>query len=214
MAPRSKLKVRIRMYRQGLGDCFLVSFIQADARKPYHMLIDCGVLKGTEEAKQKMRDVVADIARETDGTLDLLVATHEHWDHLSGFHQARDLWDDITVGDVWLAWTEDNNTTNTFAQQLQAKRAKKVEQLRKLVGDSQALAGRPFLQGIDSLLEFFGDPLELADESNPSRATTRAALQYVRDKSRGNCRFHTPGTLAEVEGIPGVRVYVLGPPQD
>ena len=34
--------------------------------------------------------VVNDIAATTNGNVDLLIATHEHWDHFSGFVQARD----------------------------------------------------------------------------------------------------------------------------
>ena len=37
--------VRIRMYRQGLGDCFLLTFTKTGGEK-YNMLIDCGVLGG------------------------------------------------------------------------------------------------------------------------------------------------------------------------
>jgi|GEM_PF-1749275 len=50
--------VRVRMYRQGLGDCFLVSFFNHSSRKPFRMLIDCGVLLGTENAEQEMKKVV------------------------------------------------------------------------------------------------------------------------------------------------------------
>ena len=39
-------KVRIRMYRQGLGDCFLLTFYGDGG--PHHILIDCGVLSGTQ----------------------------------------------------------------------------------------------------------------------------------------------------------------------
>ena len=40
--------VRVRMYRQGLGDCFLISIPRSDGREGYaHVLIDCGVLAGT-----------------------------------------------------------------------------------------------------------------------------------------------------------------------
>ena len=35
--------------------------------------------------------VAEDIARTTNGHLDLLVITHEHWDHISGFSQAREI---------------------------------------------------------------------------------------------------------------------------
>ena len=83
------------MYRQGLGDCFLLTFPR-EAR-PLYMLIDCGVLLGTEGQNEWMRRV-ADSIRETTRIrrgpsvgqrIDVLVATHEHWDHLSGFVQAE-----------------------------------------------------------------------------------------------------------------------------
>ena len=47
------------------------------------MLIDCGVLLGTPDQDEKMEAVAKDIAATCDGQLDLVVATHEHWDHLS-----------------------------------------------------------------------------------------------------------------------------------
>ena len=39
-SPRS-FRVRVRMYRQGLGDCFLITFTRK-GRTPFQMLIDCG----------------------------------------------------------------------------------------------------------------------------------------------------------------------------
>ena len=54
-----------------------------------------------------MRQVAEHILESTGGRLDVLVATHEHWDHLSGFEQARELFDESKVGQVWVAWTED-----------------------------------------------------------------------------------------------------------
>src|SRR6059058_5764324 len=86
--------VRIRMYRQGLGDCFLLSFPRRDGG-PFHMLIDCGVILGTKDATEKMTAVAHDIAAATDDHLHVVVATHEHWDHLSGFIQAQDVFNDI-----------------------------------------------------------------------------------------------------------------------
>ena len=37
------------MYRQGLGDCFLLAFATG-GRRPFYVLIDCGVLLGTPDA--------------------------------------------------------------------------------------------------------------------------------------------------------------------
>ena len=70
-------KVRVRMYRQGLGDCFLLTFYTGD--KPVNILIDCGTLGSSRGIK--MPDIVKNIAAATkEGSskshLDVLVATH------------------------------------------------------------------------------------------------------------------------------------------
>ena len=98
--------VSVRMYRQGLGDCFLITFPRPTGT-PFYMLIDCGVVLGTAEPETQMKNVVTDITAVTGGQIDLLVVTHEHWDHVSGFDQAKDLFDLLKVQPVWVAWTED-----------------------------------------------------------------------------------------------------------
>jgi beta-lactamase superfamily II metal-dependent hydrolase len=35
----------------------------------------------------------------------VVVATHRHEDHVSGFRAPA--WDDVWVGEVWMPWTED-----------------------------------------------------------------------------------------------------------
>src|SRR5262249_5545862 len=103
-AERSVGKIKVRMYRQGLGDCFLLTLPKDDS-SVFYILIDCGVVLGTPDATAKMRTVVEDVITTTKGKIDLLIATHEHWDHLSGFWQARELFEKkLTVGQVWLAW--------------------------------------------------------------------------------------------------------------
>jgi glyoxylase-like metal-dependent hydrolase (beta-lactamase superfamily II) len=122
--PTAEPRVRIRMYRQGLGDCFLLGFPAANGPgengKSFYMLIDCGVVLGTSNPQDMMQAVVADIGETTGHHIDLLVATHEHWDHLSGFLQARDLFDKIQIDRVWLAWTE--NPTDPLANKLRKER--------------------------------------------------------------------------------------------
>ena len=78
----------IRMYRHGLGDCFLLAF-GATKQSQKYMLIDCGVLLGTDDVDRKMMEVAKDIRQATGDHLDALVVTHEHWDHVSGFIQAQ-----------------------------------------------------------------------------------------------------------------------------
>src|SRR3981081_3197342 len=81
-APKSGVKVR--MYRQGLGDCFLLAF-PGKAKKPFYLLIDCGVLVGQVPGRPDIRAIAQHIADSTNKRLDLIIASHQHWDHLSGF---------------------------------------------------------------------------------------------------------------------------------
>ena len=104
------------MYRQGLGDCFLLTFNPGGDEK--HILIDCGTL-GATTTGIKLPDVVADIDKTTNGHLHLVVATHQHQDHLSGFPKIADQFSpgkNKQIDHVWLAWTEDPN--DQLAKQL------------------------------------------------------------------------------------------------
>lgn len=111
VGPETQFKVTqagvlVRMYRQGLGDCFLIGF-PGRGRDPIYMLIDCGVLMATPNGAVKMREVAGDICQAVGGRLHVLVATHGHWDHLSGFAQAEDLFERCQIDEAWLPWTED-----------------------------------------------------------------------------------------------------------
>ena len=47
--------VTIRMYCQGLGDCFLLTFVTDADKEPVRVLIDCGVLQHTPGARRRVR---------------------------------------------------------------------------------------------------------------------------------------------------------------
>ena len=93
--------VTVRMYRQGLGDCFLLAFPTDQPGAAFYLLIDCGVILGTEAPEPIMRAVAEDIREATGGDIHLLVATHEHWDHLSGFIQAGETFRQMRVHNLW-----------------------------------------------------------------------------------------------------------------
>src|SRR6266545_1878611 len=107
------MQVRVRMYRQGLGDCYLITFGTGAAAR--HVLIDCGTL-GTTTNNNSMRDIVASIRAVTGDHLDLVVATHEHKDHLSGFASRKEDFSDMTIDRFWVGWTE--NPADQTAQAL------------------------------------------------------------------------------------------------
>lgn len=199
----AELRARIPMYRQGLGDCFLLTF-PGENSQAFYMLIDCGVVLGTSEPQTMMKSVVADIAKTTGNHIDLLVATHEHWDHLSGFLQARDIFDKIQIDRVWLAWTE--NPADPLANKLRKERRTAEQALRMaavhlgLAGDSET-ASR-----VNSILEFFGAA---------SSGTTGNALDYIKKRANGKPKYCKAGEPPiEVPEVPGVRFWILGPPKD
>jgi glyoxylase-like metal-dependent hydrolase (beta-lactamase superfamily II) len=215
MSHPTPYRVRVRMYRQGLGDCFLVSFRGDDG--PVHALIDCGSL-GATMTGVKMKDVVADIRRETGDHLHLLVATHEHKDHVSGFGTEREQFDAFRVDRVWAAWTEDPKDP------LARKIARHKGDLVTAVGlAAQALAEaeaddplREMRVGMRELLGFVGDVPE-GDEPFAAAGlakTVQEAMRYVTLRAgKDGVEFLEPGQVLEPGWLPGVRVYVLGPPR-
>lgn len=202
-------QLQVRMYRPGgLGDCFLLSFPKSDGMS--HMLIDCGVLKGTEDGKARMQAIVSDIAQTTEGRLDVLVVTHEHWDHVSGFLQAENEFKPFSIGEVWLAWTE--KLDDDLAKQLRehkTKARKAVDAALQKLKLSAAPAAQTAVQVLTSLSQFSGD-FGVAGSNS-----TAAAMTWAREGTGAKVRWLTPGDepLA-IPGLSGVRAFVLGPPRD
>ena len=136
--------VKVRMYRTGLGDCFLLAFPRshADNTPPdaFYLLVDCGVYKSTPDGAAKIEAIVKDIHDATGGRLDLLVITHEHWDHVSAFHQtqAQKIFEnDIKLNALWMAWTENLNIP--LAKQLHdGRKAARMALVRSLATNGGA----------------------------------------------------------------------------
>ncbi len=210
-SPR-RWRARVRMYRHGLGDCFLLTFPRRGDTRPFNMLIDCGAL-----ARDKifMRNVVAHI-RDTvragasgKARLDVVVGTHEHKDHVSGFNQARELFnDEFDFGAVWLAWTED--LSQGALRKVKEAKKKAITRLQGLVGMS-SLAGSDLAQAVSGLLGFSQDD----DTTGAGRVADAMAYLKLRGTSAGDLRYLEPGGAPfAIDGVDGVRVYVLGPPKD
>ncbi len=216
-------KVRVRMYRQGLGDCFLLTF--NPGTQPVHMLIDCGSL-GATTTGVKIKQVVENIFNETKGNgtrghLHLLVVTHEHHDHVSGFGSQQAVFDQIDVDNVWVAWTE--NPSDPDAQDLKVFEEDLMEAValssRALIDNTSPVAAeRQALkdagQGARSLLQFLG---ELPEGNAPLGFDFKAPLDLTMDyackKAGGPPEFLEPEQVIEPAWLPGVRFYVLGPPR-
>jgi len=212
-------RLRIRMYRHGLGDCALLRFRKEDGSGTFNILIDCGLITVASEPKKKMRAVANDILEackdgDNAARLDVVVMTHEHWDHVSGFHgdQARDVFEQIDIGEVWYAWTEDPR--NQLGKRLREEREQKLQALASAVS---AFASTPGMgeraTEIGALLGFFG--VTDFSAAGPKIGRTRDAFDFLQKCPRVKTRYlepqHAPRTLLNV---PHLRVYVLGPPQN
>src|SRR5262249_52236019 len=109
--------ITIRMYNVGFGDCFLLSFQYAKGLR--HMLVDFGSTSAPKHRERKqdyMQRVADDIKAVCNGKLHVLVASHRHRDHISGFST------DVATGKTIAAlqpdhiiqpWTEDPRAPTT-----------------------------------------------------------------------------------------------------
>ena len=214
--------LRIRMYRQGLGDCFLLTFAKTPGEK-YNMLVDCGVLGG---AKKRIAEAVKDIIDQTGNRIDVLVATHEHSDHISGFKTSAAAFDQMQIDQVWLAWTEDLSDQ-------QAKKFREKDNALQL-GITASMMGMEGEQAesIRQILEFYAiesedDQVE-EDSSNdgpdlPNSAfamggkepfmfakTMDATMKRIRQWGGENVNYLEPGDTQTIKDF-GVKVRILGP---
>ncbi|MBC7981345.1 MAG: hypothetical protein H7Y36_12350 [Armatimonadetes bacterium] len=202
---RSKAgRVRILTSRHGLGDCHLLRFKKPDG-SAYHILIDCGVVDVTPDPKGLMTRVAEDIVAETGGVIDVVVATHQHTDHLSGFNQASAVFDKVTFQELWLSWMDEPN--NKLAQKLQKELVKNLGAVRLAAARMHGV-GMSAAVHVKGILDFFG----------PSVAGEKT--QDIIEALRGRKLLKKPpiyqktGNCFTLKEVPDVRVYVLGPPED
>jgi hypothetical protein len=219
--------VTVRMFCQGLGDCFLVTIPQGGTR-PYSILIDCGVAMGTPNADAIMKQVAAGIAKLTQGTVDLLVVTHQHWDHVSGFvHAAAELSgkNGIEFKHVWFAWTE--NGKDPLVQTLRAKFGKaKLALARAFQAKSRFTATDPMsemrLASLEGVLAFLGPGAATGTDAGPGTLAEAMAFprQLVKaDENPEAIDYLLPGRCETLPGArgglaAGIQAIVLGPPHD
>ncbi|MCU0070200.1 MBL fold metallo-hydrolase [Pseudomonas koreensis] len=197
----------IRHYCQGIGDCHLLRF-DKDNGEPFWMLIDCGIHTSIKGGSQIIDDIVADIATQTKGKIDVVVLTHEHTDHISAFRESSKRFADIKVDEVWMAWTEsptdpDAQELDKFKQQALNALSGASRQLHGVAHLESAKATAPLREGIDELLAFsFGAQGE----------TVRGMRDAAGRLASKGIKYLEPGQAPiDIPGMPAVRAYVLAP---
>jgi hypothetical protein len=209
------------MYRTGHGDCFLLAFDGEVPGKPVYVLIDCGYKPGSPAfIGTSIKDIGKNILAATGGHIDVAVITHEHQDHVNGITDAN--FTGITIGQTWLAWTEDESDELANALRKQFR-----DQLIGLLGARNHLAASGDAPGVVKRVEE-ALSFELGGEDVAFNAAAAAgmlgaagsgsmnkkSMKIFKDLARNGVKCLRPHSkIISLKGTP-VRVFVLGPPRD
>jgi hypothetical protein len=205
-------RLRMRMYQVGFGDSFLLSFEYPrplpDGRIERHLLVDFG--SSRSPGKSDPLPAAAElIAQHTGGKLDVLVCTHRHKDHLSGFGKAEtaDVIEGLKPTLVVRPWTDDPAAADDAT--------------------GPALAGESshrFALGLAQAQTFANALSEavLADGRRRSELHELALMQLANQAAHdrlekwakaGQAAYVFYGSDSQIdEFVPGITVRVLGPP--
>lgn len=217
--PAGDVLARVRVYRQGIGDCILVTLKRHDG-EPFHILIDCGVMMVTSGKKAILTRVLADVAKETDGAVDVLVVTHEHYDHVCGFALASEAFAKLRIGTVWTAWTEDPHDALARRLRAQSDDAHRLlaHALSALKASGAVDEERRLAAAAAGATPQSRSEIAAAEEGNvfaAVRVSTRSALDAALESIEPSDPVYLhPHTLAPLPRDVDARVYVLGPPHD
>jgi hypothetical protein len=190
--------IRVRMYRTGFGDCFLVSF--GPGTKARHVLIDFGAHMHGEIGT--MEAVMADIEKTTGKKLAVLVASHAHRDHISGFGKFAERFAQFQISEVWLPWTDDPKDTTAAAMKKKHLALYDVldDHLRHALGATEA--DPRYAAALNALSNLKGN--ETATRELARGFGTGATVRYLE----------AGASLTKAGDIPGLSAQILAPSRD
>jgi beta-lactamase superfamily II metal-dependent hydrolase len=195
--------LRVRMFRVGFGDFFLLTVPTAKGDK--HILIDCGV-----HAKdlKSIRAAVKQMAADCGNKLALVIMTHRHADHISGFGTCSDIFSQITVDRVWMPWFE--NPDDKVAAKIQQNLAAMATQLASRLAARGGPESDPYAAMVDNIT---GGLAAAGATGN------RKALDVLHNgfNNKPEHDYYKAGDLANLPQDlvdAGFSAQILGPPSD
>jgi hypothetical protein len=213
-------KLRVRMYRVGFGDFFLLSVPTAKGLR--HILVDCGVHAGNIGS---IGTAIDDLARETGKHLSLIIVTHRHADHISGFATSADRFAEFQVDMVWMSWWDDpkNEKASAFQAALTAFAEKAEAPLALRAAEAGNENRAAHAQAVSMVQNITGASGAFSAAARVSG--NDAALALLRGVPSGGPRFHSEPVrhYYEAGNIPelpqdlldaGLQAAILGPPID
>jgi len=201
--------IRVRMYRVGFGDFFLLSFL-SEADQPVHVIIDCGVFKGKKQTGDigTIESAVADMVQTTGGNVALIVMTHRHADHIAGFARCVATFKKLTVGAVWMSIWESQYSATAVKFQAELTRTALALQSHFAARGAAASEGENTAQQF--MLNATGE-----DGGGP-KGSNAVALNLLKQGFAGvTPNYYQAGDAAKLPPAlagAGVAAQILGPP--
>ncbi len=201
--------VAIRMYRLGLGDCFLLAF--AGDERPVFVLIDCGVHRKQPHGSRRLQAAVADIVATTGGQLDVVLVTSAREEHVAGFLAAeQDLAKKrLAIDRLWLPGTLDPSDA-----QAPQRAVERREAWLALDAARRQLATKSQVSPLGAAEQELHERIEEACLSlgeTGQGVTETAALALLRKHARKVSFLRPSERVRKIPGATSARAYVLGP---
>lgn len=209
-APKS---LHIRTYQMGFGDCFLLTFEYPDPKKNRHILIDFGSIKQPPGASKLIEKVAHSIKSECGGKLHIVVATHRHRDHVSGFGDATagPIIESLKPDVVIQPWTEDPAIPIDAKKPGSSARRARLHAMNRFADAAFADMSASSLRHLASADDDLFGKLAFIGEDNITNK--KAVERLMRMGKAGRAVYaHALRKLSLKRVLPGVTVEVLGPP--
>lgn len=207
--------LKVRMYRVGFGDFFLVT-VPTSAGNRY-ILIDCGVFKGTTGKGDlgSIEEAVEDLFTTTSGQLALVIMTHRHADHIAGFSRAAERFKNFKASMVWMPYWEQFNDApqNSAASNLQADVSQLALQLAMQFRGRTDVAAQDALAQLSDATGFDFNAAATGGKKGGGNAVALDLLKNHLGANGKNVRYYAHGDKPELPPeLAGLSAKIYGPP--
>lgn len=205
-------RIVVRMYQVGFGDCFLVSLLYGrplgDGRAERHVLVDFGSTHAPRDQRVDMAAIAQRIGDDCAGKLDVVVVTHRHKDHLSGFasDEAAAVIEALDPALIVQPWTEDPKAGADATSPVGPASRGLLAALA---------AGDEFANELNLAIasKARGMRAELRELAHDQLRNAEASGRLNRWAAERDGEYLYAGKASKIEQIvPGLGVEVLGPP--
>lgn len=214
MAETAPKELRLRSYQVGFGDCFLLTFTYSKSVRR-HVLVDFGSTGLPRTAPEGVLGLIAtDVAKECGKEPLVVVATHRHKDHVSGFATQKngkgsgDVVRGCHVKLVLQPWTEDPKAAPDATVPTESLTGS--QHLLLALADMHGVASAALDEvRLGALGKTDADQIAFLGDDNLSNLS---AVKNLASMAPNRYLYYGAPIRGLARILPGVDVRVLGPP--